>query len=127
MHLTDLILQKKYVVVLSYLRADQEGTWFVCLNVAKNAGFPMAETLQGAAGRRASESVTVDFSTQMITVVDFARLARLSRRQIDRLRQRRPGNFPREFELGTGHTKYRRCPRFRLSEVQAWLDSRALW
>lgn len=70
--------------------------------------------------------MTRDFDP-MITVSDFASLARLSRRQIDRLRRRRPANFPREFELAEGSSKYRRCPRFRLSEVQIWLDSRALW
>ena len=64
---------------------------------------------------------------RMITVADFAELAGVSRRQIDRLRATRPSNFPREFELGTGSSKFRRCPRFRLSEVQAWLDTRALW
>ena len=63
----------------------------------------------------------------MITVEEFARLARLSRRQVDRLRRRRAPGFPREFELGSGSSKYRRCPRFRLLEVQRWLDSRALW
>jgi predicted DNA-binding transcriptional regulator AlpA len=63
----------------------------------------------------------------MITVEEFARLARLSRRQIDRLRKRRGAGFPREFELGSSNSKYRRCPRFRLLEVQKWLDSRALW
>lgn len=63
----------------------------------------------------------------MITVEEFATMARLSRRQIDRLRRRRPAGFPREYELGSGWSKYRRCPRFRLSEVQKWLDSRALW
>jgi predicted DNA-binding transcriptional regulator AlpA len=63
----------------------------------------------------------------MITVEEFAQLARLSRRQIDRLRKRRTDGFPREYELGSGFSKYRRCPRFRLSEVQRWLDSRALW
>ena len=63
----------------------------------------------------------------MITVEEFARLARLSRRQIDRLRQRRAPGFPREYELGSGSSKYRRCPRFRLRDVQKWLDSRALW
>lgn len=63
----------------------------------------------------------------MITVEEFARLACLSRRQIDRLRKRRAPGFPREFELGSGSSKYRRCPRFRLGEVQRWLDSRALW
>jgi predicted DNA-binding transcriptional regulator AlpA len=63
----------------------------------------------------------------MITADEFARLARLSRRQIDRLRKRRDNGFPREYELGSGVSKYRRCPRFRLADVQAWLDSRALW
>lgn len=64
---------------------------------------------------------------RMITVEEFARLARLSRRQVDRLRRRRAPGFPREFELGSGCSKYRRCPRFRLVEVQRWLESRALW
>ena len=64
---------------------------------------------------------------RLITVGEFAALAALSRRQIDRLRKRRPPGFPREFELGSGTSKHRRCPRFRFSEVQRWLDSRALW
>jgi predicted DNA-binding transcriptional regulator AlpA len=63
----------------------------------------------------------------MVTVEEFARLARLSRRQIDRLRKRRSDSFPREYELGSGASKYRRCPRFRLADVQRWLESRALW
>ena len=63
----------------------------------------------------------------MITVEEFARLARLSRRQIDRLRKRRSSGFPREVALGSGLSRYRRCPRFRLTDVQRWLDSRALW
>lgn len=63
----------------------------------------------------------------MITAEEFTRLARLSRRQIDRLRQRRAPGFPRKYELGSSSSKYRRCPRFRLADVQRWLDSRALW
>ena len=63
----------------------------------------------------------------MITAEEFARLARLSRRQIDRLRKSRAPGFPREYELGSGSSQYRRCQRFRLKEVQKWLDSRALW
>jgi len=66
-------------------------------------------------------------SAALITTDEFAGLARLSRRQIDRLRRRRPAGFPREYELGSGGSKYRRCPRFRLVEVRRWLDSRALW
>lgn len=62
-----------------------------------------------------------------ITVEEFASLARLSRRQIDRLRKRRPPAFPREYELGSGLSKFRSCPRFKRSEVDAWLDSRALF
>jgi predicted DNA-binding transcriptional regulator AlpA len=66
-------------------------------------------------------------SAAMVTVEEFAQLARLSRRQIDRLRRRRPTGFPREYELGSGSSKYRRCPRFRLTDVERWLESRGLW
>ena len=65
--------------------------------------------------------------TTFITVEEFAGMARLSRRQIDRLRRRRPAGFPPEYELGSGGSKYRRCPRFKLVDVRRWLDSRALW
>ena len=64
---------------------------------------------------------------RLITVDEFAELARLSRRQVDRFRRRRPEGFPREYELGTGASPFRRCPRFRLSDVRAWLETRALW
>lgn len=66
-------------------------------------------------------------SLQLITVDEFAAKARLSRRQIDRLRKRRPTGFPTEYELSSNAARYRRCPRFKLCEVDAWLDSRALW
>lgn len=64
---------------------------------------------------------------KLITADMFAEITGLSRRQIDRLRKERPPYFPHEYELGSRSTKYRRCPRFRLSEVLAWLDTRALW
>jgi predicted DNA-binding transcriptional regulator AlpA len=64
---------------------------------------------------------------QLVTVEEFAQLARLSRRQVDRLRKRRPKGFPREIELGSGLSKFRSCPRFVLAEVEAWIGSRALW
>jgi len=62
-----------------------------------------------------------------VTVEEFARMAKLSRRQIDRLRVRRPDGFPTEYELGSSTSRYRRCPRFKLADVLAWLDTRALW
>jgi len=62
-----------------------------------------------------------------VTVEEFAGMAKLSRRQIDRLRVRRPAGFPKEYELGSSNSMYRRCPRFKLSDVLAWLDTRALW
>lgn len=62
-----------------------------------------------------------------VTVSEFATLAKLSRRQIDRLRQRRPTGFPKEHDFGMTPSKFRRCPRFKLGDVLAWLDSRALW
>jgi predicted DNA-binding transcriptional regulator AlpA len=64
---------------------------------------------------------------RFITVDEFAEIARLSRRQIDRLRTRRPAGFPREYELGSGKSKHGRCPRFKLDDVLAWMESRALW
>jgi predicted DNA-binding transcriptional regulator AlpA len=74
-----------------------------------------------------NEPVASRAPSDFITVGEFASLARLSRRQIDRLRKRRPAEFPREYELGSGLSKFRSCPRFRRSEVEAWLDSRALF
>lgn len=59
-----------------------------------------------------------------ITVEDFARLARVSRRTIDRYRRARPSGFPREYDIGRGMVPR---PRFKLDEVHQWLDSRALW
>lgn len=64
---------------------------------------------------------------QWITIKEFAEKARLSRRHIDRLRKKRPNGFPKEHEMSNGDSLYRRCPRFKLSEVDAWLASRALW
>lgn len=80
-----------------------------------------------AAENDMSEDRRITATTNFITVDEFATLARLSRRQIDRLRKSRPSGFPREYELGSGTSKYRSCPRFKRFEVDRWLDSRALW
>lgn len=61
---------------------------------------------------------------QLITVEDFARIARLSRRTIDRYRRARPAGFPPEYDLGRGTVPR---PRFKLGDVLQWIDSRALW
>jgi predicted DNA-binding transcriptional regulator AlpA len=63
-------------------------------------------------------------SRHFITADEFARLARISRRTLDRYRQDRPSGFPTEYDIGRG-AKPR--PRFKFSDVQRWLDSRALW
>lgn len=55
-----------------------------------------------------------------IGIKEFARLADCSRSTIDRLRKRRPDAFPAE------HNLWGR-PRFKLSEVEAWLQSQPLW
>lgn len=62
-----------------------------------------------------------------ITPDEFAKIARLSRRQIDRLRSRRAPGFPREYDLSSGLSKHTHCPRFKLSDVLAWMETRALW
>ena len=59
-----------------------------------------------------------------ITIEEFARLARISRRTLARYRRARPSGFPIEYDLGRGATPR---PRFKLDEVREWLDSRALW
>jgi predicted DNA-binding transcriptional regulator AlpA len=66
-------------------------------------------------------------SPDFVTVSEFAHLVRLSRRQIDRLRKRRPPGFPKEYEFGSSMSRYRRCPRFKLRDVLAWRETRALW
>lgn len=59
-----------------------------------------------------------------ITVEEFAFLARVSRRTIDRYRSCRPEGFPREYDVGRGIVPR---PRFKLCDVERWLESRALW
>ena len=59
-----------------------------------------------------------------ITRQEFARLSKMSVRTIDRYRKNRPVGFPTEYDVGRGQ----RCrPRFKLEEVEMWLDSLALW
>jgi hypothetical protein len=62
-----------------------------------------------------------------VTIAEFAALARLSIRQLHRLRKQRLPRFPRVFELGNDSSKYCACPRLKRCEIEAWLDSRALW
>jgi predicted DNA-binding transcriptional regulator AlpA len=78
---------------------------------------------QPCAGER-SDPVAL---AKLITVEEFAELSCLSRRHVDRLRKLRPPGFPREYDLGNGSGKFRRCPRFRLHDVIAWIETRALW
>ena len=82
---------------------------------------------QNRESSRRSDQSAATSNREMITVDEFAAYARLSRRQIDRLRKTRPTGFPREYELGSGSSKFRKCPRFRRADVDAWLSSRALW
>lgn len=63
----------------------------------------------------------------LITVEEFAQLVRLSRRQVDRLRSARPPGFPKEYEMGSGVSRHGHCPRFKLADVLAWIETRALW
>ena len=71
---------------------------------------------------RAGESPVA--SERFISVEDFARIARLSRRTIDRYRRDRPAGFPKEYDVSRGRIPR---PRFKLADVLAWLETRALW
>lgn len=59
---------------------------------------------------------------RFVSVDDFARIARLSRRTIDRYRRARPTGFPTDLSLGSVPR-----PRFKLDDILIWLESRALW
>ncbi len=61
---------------------------------------------------------------RFITVEDFARIARVSRRTIDRYRRDKAADFPKEYDMSRGRVPR---PRFKLAEVLAWMDTRALW
>jgi predicted DNA-binding transcriptional regulator AlpA len=61
---------------------------------------------------------------RFISVEDFARIARLSRRTIDRYRRDRPVGFPKEYDVSRGRVPR---PRFKLADVLAWMETRALW
>jgi predicted DNA-binding transcriptional regulator AlpA len=61
---------------------------------------------------------------QFISVEDFARIARVSRRTIDRYRRDRATGFPKEYDVSRGKVPR---PRFKLADVLAWMDTRALW
>lgn len=61
---------------------------------------------------------------QFITVVEFARMARVSRRTLDRYRADRATGFPKEYDVSRGRVPR---PRFKLADVLAWMDTRALW
>jgi predicted DNA-binding transcriptional regulator AlpA len=59
-----------------------------------------------------------------ITVEDFARIACVSRRTIDRYRRSRASGFPTEYDMSRGKVPR---PRFKRADVLAWMETRALW
>ena len=61
---------------------------------------------------------------EFLTVEEFAGIARLSRRTIDRYRRDRPIGFPKEYDLSRGRVPR---PRFKISDVLRWMETRALW
>lgn len=85
----------------------------------------------GGFTRRAERTArmrSVDAATssdrEFLTVEEFARIARVSRRTIDRYRRDRPLGFPKEYDLSRGSVPR---PRFKASEVLRWVETRALW
>ncbi len=61
---------------------------------------------------------------RFITATDFAQIAGLSRRTIDRYRHDRPSGFPTESDLSRGRVPR---PRFKMTDVLKWMETRALW
>lgn len=68
--------------------------------------------------------ITLAAQAHFISVEDFARLARLSRLTIDRCRRDRPDGFPKEYDVSRGRVPR---PRFKLADILAWMETRALW
>ena len=68
--------------------------------------------------------VSVVTAERFITADDFARIACVSRRTIDRYRIDRPSGFPTEYDVSRGRVPR---PRFKLADVLRWVESRALW
>lgn len=59
---------------------------------------------------------------RFITVEDFARIARVSRRMIGRYRRERAAGFPKEYDVSRGRVSR---PQFKLADVLAWTETRA--
>jgi len=81
---------------------------------------------QMAKGTTRTRSVNVATSSdrEFLTVEEFARIARVSRRTIDRYRRDRAVGFPKEYDLSRGRVPR---PRFKIDDVLRWMETRALW
>lgn len=73
---------------------------------------------------KAAHEVVASARERFISVSGFARMAGLSRRTIDRYRCDRPDGFPREYDVSRGRVPR---PRFLVSDVLSWMETRALW
>lgn len=74
--------------------------------------------------RTRSVEVPTASEGQFLTVEEFARVARVSRRTIDRYRRDRPTGFPKEYDVSRGRVPR---PRFKIGDVLRWIETRALW
>ena len=74
--------------------------------------------------RTRSVDTAASSDREFLTVEEFARVARMSRRTIDRYRRDRPIGFPKEYDLSRGSVPR---PRFKVSGVLRWMETRALW
>lgn len=63
-------------------------------------------------------------SDREFTVEEFTRVARVSRRTIDRYRLDRPIGFLKEYDLSRGSVPQ---PQFKVCDVLRWVETRALW
>lgn len=70
------------------------------------------------------DGVSAVTAERFISADDFAQIAGVSRRTIDRYRRDRLAGFPKEYDVSRGRVPR---PRFRLNDVLVWMDSRALW
>ena len=82
-----------------------------------------AQMAKGTTQTRSVDAATSS-DREFLSVEEFARVARVSRRTIDRYRRDRPIGFPKEYDLGRGSVPQ---PRFKVCDVLRWIETRALW
>lgn len=88
--------------------------------IKSDGGFVQMEGAPWTQSVDAPASIDLEF----LTVEEFARIARASRREINRYRCDRAVGFPKEYDVSRSREPR---PRFGINDVLRWMETRALW